>query len=371
MDLEVHVASISGKYPGIHIAKNFHEIDITSPEKVLNLSKKLEIDGILSTANDISLSSIGLVVDSMNLRGFSANTGTICQNKLLMKRKLSEYSLRTAKFKLVSSALEVSKFFEKTDSNCVIKPVDSSGSRGVIQITKDSNLYKDFEIAKNNSKIGKVIVEEWIEGTEFGAQAIIVGRKLERLILHSDITTEPPIRIPIGHGCPHPKERDLQKECEKMVRMCIDCLDLKDSICNIDFIDTPEGPYIVEITPRMGGTRLPEVCGEYIGVNMYEMAVKIALGMEIVTTSNGTGTPNAACNVLSWKSGLISSFINTRDSNFFVQEAVIDENVRVNSNGYCELGYVHVKENENPELLSIAKNLAANIEQCYVISGDE
>ena len=74
MDLEVHVASISGKYPGIDIARNFHEIDITSPEKVLNLSKKLEIDGILSTANDISLSSIGLVVDSMNLRGFSAKT---------------------------------------------------------------------------------------------------------------------------------------------------------------------------------------------------------------------------------------------------------------------------------------------------------
>ena len=215
-----------------------------------------------------------------------------------------------------------------------------------------------------------MIVEEWIEGSEFGAQAIIVGRKLERLILT--------VILRLNHQSNSnwawlstSKERDLQKECEKMVRMCIDCLDLKDSICNIDFIDTPEGPYIVEITPRMGGTRLPEVCGEYIGVNMYEMAVKIALGMEIVTTSNGTGTPNAACNVLSWKSGLISSFIDTRDSNFFVQEAVIDENVEVNSNGYCELGYVHVKENENPELLSIAKNLAANIEQCYVISGDE
>ena len=43
-------------------------------------------------------------------------------------------------------------------------------------ITKDSNLYKDFEIAKNNSKMGKVIVEEWIEGSllQFGAQVAII-----------------------------------------------------------------------------------------------------------------------------------------------------------------------------------------------------
>ena len=52
------------------------KIDITSPEKVLNLSKKLEIDGILSTANDISLSSIGLVVESRDL---SAKTNNLSE----------------------------------------------------------------------------------------------------------------------------------------------------------------------------------------------------------------------------------------------------------------------------------------------------
>ena len=45
MNLEVHVASVLGDYPGINIVSNFHPIDITDEKAILELCQELDIDG--------------------------------------------------------------------------------------------------------------------------------------------------------------------------------------------------------------------------------------------------------------------------------------------------------------------------------------
>ena len=42
-----------------------------------------------------------------------------------------------------------------------------------------------------------MLIEEWLEGEEFGAQAVVEGEQCKLLILHSDVTTAPPRRIPL------------------------------------------------------------------------------------------------------------------------------------------------------------------------------
>ena len=69
MQLEVHVCSILGDYPGIEIAPYFHEVDISDSKAVLELAKSIEIQGIITTGTDVCLESIGLVIDRLNLPG--------------------------------------------------------------------------------------------------------------------------------------------------------------------------------------------------------------------------------------------------------------------------------------------------------------
>ena len=60
----------------------------------------------------------------------------------------------------------------------------------------------------------------------------------------------------------------------------VNALGIRDAICNVDLILTDDGPMILEIGARMGGTCIPEVCGTWWGVNLYGIALDLATGIE-------------------------------------------------------------------------------------------
>ncbi len=307
MNLEVHVASIQGNYPGIEIAPNFHPIDITDEEAILELCNELKIDAILTTATDISVPTIGLVVDSMGLRGTGYESGHACMDKSKMKKKFVDNGVATANYCDVKTKDEAINFFEEIDGPCVIKATDSSGSRGIIRVKEIEEIESAFNEALANSNNGTVLIEEWITGEEFGAQAIVIGDELVLTMIHSDVTTPPPRKMPIGHGCPHPEDERLFEKTEIAIKQAVQALEIRNCICNVDLIDTPKGPILIEIAARMGGTCLPEVCGKYWGINMYQLAINIALGKQITLPQIPTGKPTFAHVLFSEKDGVFQS----------------------------------------------------------------
>ena len=307
MNLEVHVASLLGDYPGINIAPNFHPIDITDEKGILKLCQELEIDGILTTATDICIPTIGLVVDNIGLSGTGYKSGYACMDKSKMKQKFIEKGVPTANYRDVNSVNEAVNFFEEIDGPCVIKATDSSGSRGIIRVNRIDEIADAFNEAFSISINGTVLIEEWITGDEFGAQAVVIGDKLILTMIHSDITTPPPRKMPIGHGCPHPEEKMLLEKTKIAIQDAIEALEIKDAICNVDLIDSPNGPILIEIAARMGGTCLPEVCGNYWGIDMYRLAIDIALGQKVDLPITPSGKPTFAHVLFSDREGVYIS----------------------------------------------------------------
>ncbi len=342
LGLETHVCSIDGDYPGIAMAPNFHAVDISNQHQVLSLAKALQPDGILTTATDVCLQSIGTVVDELGLHGSGLNASSACLNKAIMKQKLVESGVPTAQYRLVENANDAIEFFSEHSSSCVIKPVDSSGSRGVTKVSDVSEIQDAFRIAKSFSRTGGILIEEWLEGEEFGAQAIVRNKRCELLVLHSDITTAPPRRIPVGHGCPHPEEDHLLMLVQHIVNDAIECIDINDTISNIDFILTGNGPKIIELTCRMGGTRLPEVCGTYWGLDFYALAIQLALGLDVALPATPQGKPNAAHNLILDREGRLAEMDEVGDE--FVHEIYFKKGQRiaVNAAQQAELGFVQL-----------------------------
>jgi biotin carboxylase len=342
LGLETHVCSIAGDYPGIAIAPNFHEVDISKPQAVLQIARTISPDGILTTATDVCLESIGLVVDELNLPGSGYETSSSCLSKVLMKRKLLQSGVPTAHYRVVNDVNSAIDFFNNQNGPCVIKPADSSGSRGVHKIADVEDVQHAFQSALNFSKSGTVLVEEWLEGEEFGAQAVVEGEQCKLLILHSDVTTAPPRRIPLGHGCPHPNEAELIEVVRKIVDDAIASLDIKNTISNVDFILTENGPKIIELTCRMGGTRLPEVCGTYWGVDFYALAIHLALGQRTQLSPTPLGKPNAAHNLILNREGTVMSMGQISEE--YNHEIYFRKGdcIRLNSAQQAELGYIQL-----------------------------
>ena len=340
MQLEVHVCSIKGNYPGIEIAPNFYEVDISDSIAVFELAKEIGIHGIITTGTDVCLESIGVVVDGLNLPGTCLESSKSCLNKTLMKERFSRFNVPTASYALIESVESGTKFFDSHSSACVIKPADSSGSRGVNRIESSSEILAALVDAQKYSASGEIIIEEWLEGEEFGAQAIIIDGKLKKLMLHSDITTPPPRRIPIGHGCPHPAESDLMPMVWGVVEHAVSALGIDNTISNIDFILAKDGPKIIEMTSRMGGTHLPEVCGTFWGIDMYDTALQIALGRNPELPSSPLGVPNAIQNLIFVQSGKVVR-LGTMNEEFVWNLYFGDgDDVTLNAAKQAELGYV-------------------------------
>ena len=340
MQLEVHVCSIKGNYPGIEIAPNFYEVDISDSIAVFELAKEIGIHGIITTGTDVCLESIGVVVDGLNLPGTCLESSKSCLNKTLMKERFSRFNVPTASYALIESVESGTEFFNSHSSACVIKPADSSGSRGVNRIESSSEILAALVDAQKYSASGEIIIEEWLEGEEFGAQAIIIDGKLKKLMLHSDITTPPPRRIPIGHGCPHPAESDLMPMVWSVVEHAVSALGINNTISNIDFILAKDGPKIIEMTSRMGGTHLPEVCGTFWGIDMYDTALQIALGVNPELPSSPLGVPNAIQNLIFVQPGKVVR-LGTMNEEFVWNLYFGDgDDVTLNAAKQAELGYV-------------------------------
>ena len=76
MGLETVVLSYAGNYPGIPLADIYLEIDTTNTVQVLEAARRYNISGIVTAGTDVSVPTIGVVVDSLGLRGTDGMDGS-------------------------------------------------------------------------------------------------------------------------------------------------------------------------------------------------------------------------------------------------------------------------------------------------------
>ena len=102
MGLYTIVVSIPGKYPGFAYAdKNVYE-DTKDFEKVLEVAKRENIDGIVTAGTDVAEVTIGKACDNLGLKGLSYEASQIATDKNLMKKQYEKHGVRSAKYRQIS-----------------------------------------------------------------------------------------------------------------------------------------------------------------------------------------------------------------------------------------------------------------------------
>lgn len=299
------VASSKGDYPGKQLADVFLEIDTTDSDSILAACEEFLPVGIVTTGSDVCVPSIGKVVDSLGLPGTGRKAAFRSMDKIAMKERFVANGVPTSNFQVCHSLEEAKNAAEKIGYPLAVKAADSSGSRGISKVQEISEMETGYMAAFNESKSKLVIVEEWLEGLEFGAQAIVVGDEIVDCIFHNDSTTMPPVVVPIGHSVPF-NRKDLVNDSIEAITASIKSLGIRQTIANVDLIATDSGIKIIEVGARMGGTCIPELCSLITGVDFYEIAIRLSLGEEIAGPFERTKGFWAACLIRSPKDGYIT-----------------------------------------------------------------
>ena len=179
------VVSIPGNYPGFALADKVYYENTTDFKKILNIARSEKIDGIVTAGTDVAVITIGRVCNALNLKGLSFESAQVATDKLLMKQCYEKYGVRSAKFRRVNfDDPNYANIINDLTLPVMFKSVDSSGSRGIVKVNRPAEFDSARNTVLNNTRSDYFIVEEFIDGEEFGAQAFVQDGKLEFILPH-------------------------------------------------------------------------------------------------------------------------------------------------------------------------------------------
>ena len=355
---------------GMKLADKALPIDVLDIKSIVNAARQYSVVGALTMQSDIGIPAVGAVVDQLRLNGSGSEIAQRCSNKILMRKAFERHNIPQPKFKVVETIEDTFHAINEVGFPCVIKAPDSSASRGIVLVNNKNEISYAFDEASRYSRSNALLVEEYIEGLEFGAQAFSVNGTCKLILLHDDEMSSPPFMIPLAHSFPSSLPKHEKIKSEEAIKACLVALGISDGPSNIDLIIDKNGnPRIIEVGARIGATCLPELVLYHKGINFTKAAIQIACGLK-PDLSTKISQPCAAFILESRQDGIMKSykipddFIN--DPNILEWEVTAEPGDRVSClrKGTDRIGKVVVKGNNSKEALNFARDfsLAFNLD---------
>lgn len=263
--------------PCIDLADEVSYMDIANPREVLEKAKELKLDGIATCCFDTPMTSLGKVCDELNLIGVTEEAAIMCNDKSKMKKAFMDFNVSTAKYYEVSNKDELKEAIKNIELPVIVKATDLQGSKGIYIAKTEEEAYQGFEATMSLTKRSYCIVEEYIEGWEFGAQAFVYNNEVLFVMPHGDETYMSHTAVPVGHYVPLDVKEQVFNQAEQVVKQAIKALGLNNCAVNVDLILKNDKVYIIELTGRVGANCLPELVEINYGIEYYKMIAKMAI----------------------------------------------------------------------------------------------
>ncbi len=299
--------------PGQYHADKYYQISTTDKEAVLKIAREEEIDGILAYASDPAAPTAAFVAEKLGLPGNPYESVEILCNKDRFRQFLSEHGFNTPLAKGYDS---IASAIDDIQSNCftfplIVKPVDSSGSKGVSRIDGTENIEDKLICAMSFSRTKRIIIEEYVE--KYGYQIAGDGLSVEGKLVfrcfandHFDARCVNPF-VPVSASFPYNMPKEVQDKIHSEIQRLITLLKMGTTTYNFDLrIDKDYRVFLMEVAPRDGGNYIPDIIKYATGVNLVECSVRAAIGEPIIIS--GVGEPDGFWSyyaVHSYESGIL------------------------------------------------------------------
>ncbi len=274
--------------PGQYVADKFYLVSTTDKEAVLKVATDEKVDGILAYASDPAAPTAAYVAEKLNLPGNPYESVEILCNKDKFRAFLAENGFNTPKAKGYDNINEAQEDIKNGYFNLpiIVKPVDSSGSKGVSKIESADEISDKLSYAMSYSRSKRIIVEEFVEkyGYQIAGDGLSIDGKLVFRYFandHFNPKCKNPF-VPISASFPYNQPKEVQGKIHSEIQRLISLLGMKTCTYNFDMrIDKDFNVYLMEIAPRDGGNYIPQCIKYATGVDLVECSVKAAMGERI------------------------------------------------------------------------------------------
>ena len=283
MGLDVVVVDMNPNAIGFKVPNVKKEVVSTNDiPAIVEASKRHHIDGIMTLATDMPMRSVAAVAEELGVVGIDSQTALKATNKAEMRAALRAGKVPIPKFFKVTNEKEYVDAVKQFNVPFIVKPADSSGSRGIyeVQDITDQRIVKEaYEYCQPFSRVGDVVVEEYMRGPEVSVETLSVDGVCHVIQITDKLTTGAPHYVEMGHSQPTMLNKETKEKIIDVAKAANKAIGIKNGPSHTEIIVTNEGPKIVELGARLGGDCITtHLVPLSTGVNMVQCCINIALG---------------------------------------------------------------------------------------------
>lgn len=270
--------------PGHKLAHEYYDISTTDKDAVLTLAQELKIDGIVAYASDPAAPTAAYVAEKMGLPGNPYAAVEVLARKDYFRTFLADNGFNVPRSESFYELEKARNWLNEIGVPAFIKPIDSSGSKGVTRIEEHKDFDSAFEYALSFSREKKVVVEQVIprSGYQIDSDIFMSNGKIAFWLWgdqHQDTLCHP--YAPIAISFPSVLDSELQQKAKNQVESVLTKLGFQTGAFNVEFVvDTNGEVWIIEIGPRNGGNLIPQVIKYASGVDTIAATVDEAVGIK-------------------------------------------------------------------------------------------
>ncbi|QTE67400.1 ATP-grasp domain-containing protein [Clostridiales bacterium] len=272
--------------PGQHYSDKFYQESTTDKEAILRIAQQEKIDYIIAYASDPAAPTAAYVAEKMGLptNPYSA-VNTLC-NKDMFRIFLKKNGFCTPRAVGYNDKKKAYADIINFSFPIIIKPVDSSGSKGVTVLKALDSFEEAIDTAFSFSRSHCIIIEEYIEkkhpyligGDIFVSKGQIIQWGL--MNCHRDASVNP--LVPVGKSYPPIISESDMENVKCTLQKLVSLLKIKFGPMNVELvIDKDDRAFLIDVGPRSGGNMIPDLLGLIFGCDMVEMSIRAAMGQTI------------------------------------------------------------------------------------------
>ncbi len=233
------------------------------------------------------------LASSLGLPYPSEESIRLCRNKSRSKEAWRRAGVPCPDWRTVSSREQALEALQAMGPPCVIKPVNGSGSELVFACgsaeeaqAASQKLATSLAAKADNlmyaGETDHFLVEKLITGQEYSCDALLTNGEVHLIRLARKIPRPGgPFGCTLAYEVPACLPENVSTDEVTMVlSRAAWALKLTDTIFMADFIFSPEGMVMLELTPRPGGDCLPDTIRHSSGLDMLGLALDLAEGRD-------------------------------------------------------------------------------------------
>ncbi len=247
--------------PGLAVSDTPIVAELNDLGRITNIIDALgiEVCAVLSYCSEVGIFPAAQLRDYYKLGFPGSEEVSIFLDKSKQRRILDEKGFLNPVWRVFVKDTDIQSESEFMKYPMVVKPIDSSGSRGVNVVNSAQALDKAAKIAFIHSKNKKIIIEEFIDGDEFTVEVTAQKGNITILLVTKKIKISADLKTVAAELWSVNPEEKIFQQLSNIAKKVFSEFGLVKGVGHLEAINSKDGKlYVVEAAIRGGGFNLAD-----------------------------------------------------------------------------------------------------------------